>query len=150
MTTSTRNVDNPTPLAQLARGAFAVLAGLYAAGVAAQVFAVGMVLLGGQGLWLEHHRTLGHALGALVVALPVVGLLGRLPRAALLGAALLFVLHGLQYTFVYSGEAAFVRALHALNALALFWLARSLARPARWGGLLRPRGAPTGVSTEPG
>lgn len=132
MTTQTRSFKPPAPLQRVARRAFSVLAGLYALGVAAQVFAVGMVLLGGQGLWLEHHRTLGHALGVLVIALPVTGLVGRLPRFALLGAALLFVLHGLQYTFVYSGEAAFVRALHALNALALFWLASTLARPARW------------------
>lgn len=85
-----------------------------------------MVLLVGQGGWLEVHRAIGHALGLFAIVTPLVGLLGRLPRSLLVAAFGLFVLHGLQYAFIESSS--FVRALHAVNAVTLFWLATFLAQ----------------------
>ena len=99
---------------------------LYAAGVVVQVFAIGMVFLAGQGGWLEVHRATGHALGLFALAAPLAGLFGRVPRPLLVASFGLFVLHGLQYAFVESGS--FVRALHAVNAMLLFWLTTSLAQ----------------------
>ena len=101
---------------------------LYAVGVAAQVFAVGMVFLAGQGGWLEVHRTTGHALGLFAIAAPLAGLFGRVPRPLLAASFGLFVLHGLQYALIESGT--FVRAFHAVNAVLLFWLAVSLGHRA--------------------
>lgn len=91
-----------------ARWLFVAVCWLYAAGVAAQVFAIGMVLLAGQGTWLELHRALGHGLGLLAIAAPLAGLFGRVQRLLLVGSLGLFVLHGLQYAFIESGS--FVRA----------------------------------------
>lgn len=109
-----------------ARWLFVAVCWLYAAGVAAQVYAIGMVFLAGQGGWLEVHRTTGHALGLFAIVAPLAGLLGRLPRPLLAAAFGLFVLHGLQYAFVESG--GLVRAFHAVNAVLLFWLAASLGQ----------------------
>lgn len=118
---------------QAARWAFVALCWLYAAGVAAQLFGVGMVFLAGQGAWLEVHRTVGHLIGFATPLALVSAFVARLPWPLLALTFGLIVLHGLQYTFIESGGV--VRALHALNALVLFGLAAYLG--GRVFGLLR-------------
>jgi hypothetical protein len=62
----------------------------------------------------------------------VVGLFGRMPWRMNALNALLFVLFALQYIFLYLLPRVdpLLRALHAVNALALFGLALYLARRA--------------------
>lgn len=57
----------------------------------------------------------------------IVGVIGRLPSRLLALTGLLFMLFVLQYVFLYvlgniTGVPA-LRALHAVNALLLFWIA---------------------------
>ncbi len=110
---------------------YIVLAWLYSSALVLQLFAIGMVFLAGQGEWLAYHRTIGHSIGLLALALPLAALIGRLPRRVLLAALGLLVLYGLQFIFIRTGGGSMVRALHAVNAIALFWLANTSAQWAR-------------------
>ena len=112
----------------VARWSLVAACRLFAGGVAFQVFCVGMVLLAGQGAWLEVHRSAGSALGLLVFLALASAFAARLPRRLLAAAAGLFLLYGLQFAFVGAPGGSFVRAFHAVNAVALFWLATYLGR----------------------
>ena len=118
-----------------ARWAVVASSWLYAGGVVLQVFCIGMVLLAGQGAWLETHRLVGHWIGLAAILALVNGLAARLPWPYLALAGGLVVLHGLQYAFIGAAGGSFVRAFHAANAVILFWLAVHLGQ--RVSGLLR-------------
>jgi hypothetical protein len=111
-----------------ARWTFVALAWLCVAGVVLQLFSIGMVFLAGQGLWLEHHRLIGQLTGIAVLLLPVVALAGRMGRPLLVASIALSVLFVLQYAFIEAAGGSILRALHAVNALAIFWLATTAAQ----------------------
>lgn len=109
-------------LNHLARRTYEVLAYLLASGVLVQVFLIGMVVLGGQGAWLAYHRSFGNWLGILILLMLVAALLARLPIRMLAATVGLFVLYFMQFMLVGSlGGTAALRALHAVNAVILFW-----------------------------
>ena len=113
-----------TPLTQSARWFYIATVWLFALGVAVQVFAIGMVLLGGQGQWLEHHQTLGLAMSLLPLLTLLSTPFAKLPRTLVLGAAALFLLYIVQYLLVVvPTPTSVLRAFHAVNAPVLFYLA---------------------------
>ena len=113
-----------TPLTQIARWFYLITTWLFAAGVTAQVFAIGMVLLGGQGQWLEHHQTLGLAMSLLPLLTLLSTPFAKLPRTLVLGAGALFLLYIAQYLLVVvPAPTSAVRAFHAVNAPIMFYLA---------------------------
>ena len=97
----------------------AVLVGVAIVG---QVFFAGAAVLVNPAYWAAH-QGLGNAIEFLALVLVLVGLGTRLPwRVQGLGG-LLYVLMLLQYVFLYLMPQAglpLLRALHAVNALALF------------------------------
>jgi len=109
----------------LARGAYALCAGLFAACIILQVFFAGAGVLVAASYW-NAHRGFGQAIGWLTFAMLGIGLAARLPWRMHALNVLLALLFMLQYVFLWVlGPAVGVpalRALHAVNALALFWL----------------------------
>jgi hypothetical protein len=118
-------------LARIARLLYLLCAGLFAACVVVQVFLAGAGALVGSAYWAQH-RSFGSAIQVLPLAMLVIGLFGRMPWRMNALNALLFVLFALQYIFLYVLPRIdpLLRALHAVNALALFGLALYLARRA--------------------
>ena len=113
-----------TPLTQSARWFYIATVWLFSLGVAVQVFAIGMVLLGGRGQWLEHHQTLGLAMSLLPLLTLLSTPFAKLPRTLVLGAAALFLLYIVQYLLVVvPTPTSVLRAFHAVNAPVLFYLA---------------------------
>jgi hypothetical protein len=115
----------PSALVQALRGVYLALAVLFTVGVALQVFFAGAgVLVSPQ--YFAMHANLGHMLELLPLLLIIFGIAGRLSWRLVGLAALTLVLFMMQYMFLYgigrlTGMPA-LRALHAVNALALFWL----------------------------
>jgi hypothetical protein len=106
---------------------------LVAAGIAAQVFLAGLNVFLRPVYW-GLHINLGHAVGGVVMLMLVLALAGRLAARVRWGSALMLLLFGLQYNArALAGLVGVpeLSALHAVNALALFWLALALARRAR-------------------
>lgn len=117
------------PLVRLARVVYLFLAAGYASGVALQVFFAGASVLVDPS-YLELHRTFGEAVGVITFAMLLIGLVARLPWRTLLWTALLIALYTAQFLFLwYAAPLGFLplRALHAVNALAMFWLALHLS-----------------------
>jgi hypothetical protein len=112
---------------RIAQG-FVLCAWLYTAGIVAQFFAIGMVVLAGHGTWLLYHIEIGHYIGLFVVLAPILAWLARLPRFLILASVGLFILHGLQYFFAGAESGSMLRALHAVNALAIFVTVSYLGR----------------------
>lgn len=114
-----------TNLARTARIVYCCCAGLFAACVVLQVFFAGAGVFVAPNYW-GTHRAFGQAIQWLTLLLLAVGFVGRLPRGlqwlnlALVG---LFVLQYLSLLVLPRLGIPAVRALHAANALALFWLA---------------------------
>jgi hypothetical protein len=114
------------------RWIYAIVAWLVSGCILAQVFLAGMnVFL--QPLWWSYHISLGHWTGPLIISLLLLSLAARLPLRLRWLSALLLLLFGLQYNFRTLAGLADVpalAALHAVNALLLFWLATTLGRHA--------------------
>ncbi len=123
-----------------------MLAVLFVTTVVLQVFFAGLgVLVSPEYFGL--HVSLGHLVSLPIFGLFITGLLGRSGWRSVGGSAALFFLYGLQYAFL-EGTAGPVRALHAVNALLMFWLALQLATRA-WAGVRAAaplRSAPRGRS----
>lgn len=102
--------------------------GLFLGSIALQVYAAGLGLFGVASFM--PHAILGYlmVLGALILL--VLTALARLPRTAILLAALIVALAVLQPVLVlqFRGSLPFVAALHPLNALLMFGLAFWIAR----------------------
>jgi hypothetical protein len=79
-----------------------------------------MVVLAGQGIWLAHHVAIGHLIGIVTLALPILVLMARLPRPIFFVAIGLVLLYVLQYAFVNADGGSYWRAFHAVNAPLLF------------------------------
>jgi hypothetical protein len=118
-------------LVQIARLVYLVLGVLFVAGVVLQVFFAGATLLTSSE-YLNLHRSFGDALARIPVFMVVASLLARLPTRSVLLSVLLFILFTMQFIFVHAipamGLPTAFRALHAVNALALFWTALHLVK----------------------
>jgi hypothetical protein len=105
------------------------LATLSAGAIAVQVFLAGLnVFLGPQ--WWGLHIAFGHAVGVLVIIQAITAWLTRLPARSRWLSLGMVVLFGLQYNIrALAGllHAPYLIPLHAVNALALFWIAVTLA-----------------------
>lgn len=107
------------------RRLYLLVAGLVGVVIVGQVFFAGAAVLVDPTYWTAH-RTLGNTIEFVALALVLIGLATRLPwRIQGLGG-LLYVLMFLQYLFLYLMPqigVPILRALHAVNALALFGVA---------------------------
>ncbi|RIK35961.1 MAG: hypothetical protein DCC57_22870 [Chloroflexi bacterium] len=112
------------------RAVYLVCAALLTVGVIGQVFFAGAALLV-NGRYLEMHRVLAHLIELLAMLTVVAGLLTRLSwRIQTLGLLFLLLMFA-QYAFLYAMPALglpALRALHAVNALAMFWVALRLGQ----------------------
>lgn len=116
----------PKPFVSRARQVHLLLAGLFAAGIVAQVFFAGLGVLVEPG-YFAWHTTFAHLLEALLLGVLVVGVVARVGWGSIGLNLLLFGLFTMQYVFMYGFQGA-PKALHLVNALALFWLAVHLAQ----------------------
>jgi hypothetical protein len=107
---------------QWVRRVYLLVAGLVGVAIVGQVFFAGAAVLVDPAYWAAH-RALGNTVELVALVLVLVGLGTRLPwRVQGLGG-LLYVLMLLQYVFLYLMPqigVPLLRALHAVNALALF------------------------------
>ena len=118
-------------ITRAARVTFLLAAWFFAGGIALQVFYAGATLLVASD-YLNQHRAFAHTLELVTFAIPIIGLFARLPRRMLLLSWLPLVLFMLQYVFIYAVPSlelpTSLRALHAVNALVIFWTSVHLAR----------------------
>lgn len=126
-------------LVSMLRALYLVLALLFVGVVVLQVFFAGATLLV-EARYLIDHRSLGEAMWPLPVLMIVVSLTGRLRKRFVLLTVLLLMLYVMQYAMIHVfptlGLPTVFRALHAVNALLLFWIALHLAK-STW-RVLRP------------
>lgn len=126
-------------LASTLRGVYLLLALLFVGAVVLQVFLAGATLLV-DARYLIDHRSLGEAIWPLPVLMIVSSLIARMPGRFVLLSLLLMFLYVMQYAIIHIfpslGMPTVFRALHAVNALVLFWTALYLARSS-W-RVLRP------------
>jgi hypothetical protein len=116
---------------RVSRFVYAIAAWLFVAGVIAQVFLAGMVVVAGQLGW-DPHIGLGHTLSGPLLIMLVCMYLGRLPGSMKRLTWLLFVVYVLQADVVIflRSQVPVVSALHPVFALADFALGFALARRA--------------------
>ncbi|WP_425148617.1 DUF6220 domain-containing protein [Deinococcus sp.] len=117
------------PAFRTPRVLYLVLCVLLLVGLLAQVFMAGLGVLVDPG-YFALHKSFGHAFGGPILLMLLCAVLGRLPRAMILATLGLLLLYGLQYVFL-GAPLPFLRALHVVNALALFWSAARLAQETR-------------------
>jgi hypothetical protein len=114
-------------MVRIVRIAFAGVAWLFLACVIAQVFLAGVAVFGDGDF--ATHREFGYLFGLLTLVLVILAIAGRMGRRWIGASALLLVLFALQSVFVLlRTSAATLAALHAVNALAIFWVAQGVAR----------------------
>jgi hypothetical protein len=113
---------------RLARLGYALLASVFVACVAAQVFLAGLGVFAGPEYWVRH-TSFVHLFGWLPLLMIPLAFVGRLPRGPRFLPAGLLGLIALQYASAYSHETV-VAALHPVNALAIFLVAIIVARRA--------------------
>jgi hypothetical protein len=113
------------------RSLYLVLALLFAGAVILQVFFAGATLLV-DARYLIDHRSFGEAIWPLPILMIVASLIARLPGRFVLLSLLLLILYVMQYALIHVfpslGIPTVFRALHAVNALLLFWTALHLAK----------------------
>ncbi len=124
--TPSAHLQRRSPLIPGARRFYLVLAGLFAVGIVLQVFFAGLGVLVNPS-YFGWHTTFAHLLELILLVMPVVGFFGRVGWQSFGLNGLLFVLFGMQYFFMYGLQGP-LRALHVVNALALFWLAIQLGQ----------------------
>ena len=125
------------------RRALVASAVLLCAGLLGQTLTAGLAVFVGPGWW-QRHRDVVHWFEWLTPLALVLALLGRAPRAVKVLAGLTIALLFLQYTTAGLRAVAGGQrwaALHAVNAVVLFWCSAELARQA-WHALRRPITAP--------
>jgi uncharacterized protein DUF6220 len=131
-------------IAWMGRVLYLLGAALFAACVVLQVFFAGAGVLVHPSYW-SMHRSFGAIVVPLSFALLPIGIVGWLPWRMHALNLLVIVLFVMQFIFLWVlGKAVGVpalRALHAVNALALFWLTLHLTRSA-WRLLRTARHAP--------
>jgi hypothetical protein len=125
-----RTTAGRSALTRWARRAYLLSAGLFVGGVVLQVFFAGLGVLV-HPRYVGLHVTWGHTIQWLPLVLLLTGGIGRLPRRQQALNVLLLGVFALQYVFLGSLAQVLgptVRALHAVNALTLFWLSVQLTR----------------------
>jgi hypothetical protein len=132
ITNELRSARRVSPLVRAARIVYLICAGLFVAGIATQVFFAGAGALVQPSYW-STHRSFAHVIEGIPVALLIIGFFSRLPWRMYALNVLVIVLFTLQYIFLYALPRLglpVLRALHAVNALVLFWTAVYLAQSA--------------------
>lgn len=112
------------------RTIYVVVAACFVGAIALQVFLAGAGMLV-HPRYVGLHTTIGHVIQFFPLGLILLGLGGRLPWRLLGLTGLSFVLFVLQYIFLWvvpSFGVPILRALHAVNALALFWITLHLTQ----------------------
>ena len=66
-------------------------------------------------------------IGIFPVLMVLCALIGRLPVLSIVLSVAIFFLYGLQYPFAMTNTSA-IAALHAVNALLMFWIATIIAQ----------------------
>ncbi len=106
------------------------LARIFLAGLLLQFYLAGTALFG-VGSFVPH-RMLGSALAILAILFPVLALVGRLGRKRIGLSVLLLVLAIIQVVLpALRASAAWIAALHPVNALALMWVSAAIRRYGR-------------------
>ena len=111
-----------------ARLGYALLASVFVACVAAQVFLAGLGVFAGPEYWVRH-TSFVHLFGWLPLLMIPLAFVGRLSRGVRFLPAGLLGLIATQYATANSYETV-VAALHPVNALAIFLVAIIVARRA--------------------
>lgn len=115
-------------VAATARVAYAATAIVFVACLVVQVLLVGVDAFVAGDEATSVHRDFAYAYGWLVAVLVLLASLGRLPRRLQLLTGLLLLLFATQTALPgLAGMVPFLGGLHAVNALALLWLAGWLA-----------------------
>lgn len=111
-----------------ARIAYVIIAWLFVAALLAQVYLIGLVFLAAQPT-LEAHVGFGHTVGILLLLMLILTYVARHPRSLKVWTWGLFGLYILQAEVFAGirGALPLVGALHPVLALALFWLAVTVA-----------------------
>lgn len=114
------------------RMAYLIAAGIFVAGVTAQVFLAGMVVVASQIGW-SNHINLGHMLALPLVVMLATAYLGRLPGSLKQLTWLLFAIYILQADVIIflRDSAPVISAFHLVLALADFGLGLILFLRAR-------------------
>ena len=112
----------------LSRTIYRLAAWLFVAGVAAQVFLAGMVVVASQWGW-DRHIALGHSLGLPLLVMLVTAYTGRLPRSMKWLTWALFLVYILQADVIIflRDTAPVLSAFHPVLALIDFALGINLA-----------------------
>ncbi len=106
------------------------LARIFLAGLLLQFYLAGTALFG-VGSFVPH-RMVGSALTILAILFPVLALVGRLGRQRIGLSVLLLVLTIIQIMLpALRGSAAWIAALHPVNALALMGISATMGRYGR-------------------
>ena len=122
---------------RLARQALLVAAWLMVACLVVQLFLVGLDVFEASGDVGTVHRDFAYLYGWLAPVLVLLATVGRTPRWFRVGTVVLLVLFAIQtYLPSLQDRIPLLAATHAVNALAVFWLAVSIARRSR--DLLEP------------
>lgn len=115
----------------LARLAFVATARVFVICLVIQLFLVGLDVFAVIGSENGIHREFAYLYGWLAPLMVLLAGLSHSPRSQLLLAGLLVVLFAIQtYLPTIAERAPQLAAIHAVNALAVFWLALHLARTA--------------------
>ena len=112
------------------RTVFLLLVCIFIGGVVLQVFLAGLGVLV-EPARLADHRAAGHLVLLIPYGMLVVGLFARLRRRTLALTVILVLLAIAHDALLYvpaGNQVEFLRALHPVNALILFWIAVHLAR----------------------
>lgn len=114
--------------ADLARIGYVVVAWAFLACLIVQLFLVGLDLFEVTGEEVGIHREFAYIYGWLAPAMVLLAVGARLPRRTLLLTVALLVLFALQtYLPSLAERLPNVAALHAVNAMAVVWIAATLA-----------------------
>ena len=133
-------VDRPHPsepmdgtgAAPLAQRCFFIVAWLLVGCLIVQFFLVGLDLFEAIGE-SELHRDFAYVYGWLTPILVLLATVAGLPRRVLLLTVALLVLYAIQtYLPTIADTLPRIAALHAINALLVFWLAVQVARSVPW------------------
>jgi hypothetical protein len=124
--------DQPVALVmRIARFGYFVSLLLLIAGIFLEVFFAGEIMLVNASALIQH-RQLGELLSLVPIVILVTAFLSRFPRHLLIWSLVPAVLMSLQYIFLYGIDnfslPLDLKALHAVNALVMFWVAQYLAR----------------------
>lgn len=110
------------------RRAFRLLAWIFLAGIALQVFLAGLGIFDNAAWWAQH-KSFVHLLEALPVIMLILAFIGRMPASLRWYTAGAFLLIGVQYATIELGMPV-LAAWHPVNAVILFWLTLTLAQRA--------------------